>query len=212
MLPEYKIRPARAEDAREIASLIAISSDGVATIEWHEQAVKEACDPLDIGERNYQNRHADYSYSNATIVDKNNQVAGMLLTFRMPDAKPGNPQNRPGANDKNVFAPYIYLQQPNSWYICGVAFYPQHRDQGPGSRLTDLANEQARENGLTSLSLVVFEQNKGAVRLYEKLGYQVVDRAPVVPHRLIRYDGDALLMTRFVSLRDLKGEEIPGNL
>ena len=38
MAPEYKIRPATIDDAREIAKLIAISSDGVATIEWHEQA------------------------------------------------------------------------------------------------------------------------------------------------------------------------------
>jgi ribosomal protein S18 acetylase RimI-like enzyme len=37
------------------------------------------------------------------------------------------------------------------------------------------------------------------VRLYERLGYRVVDRAPVVPHRLIDYDGDALLMIRLVS-------------
>ena len=105
MAPEYKIRPASIDDAREIAKLIAISSDGVATIEWHEQAVKEACDPLDIGERTYQNPQGDYSYSNATMVENNNQVAGMLLTFGMPDAKPRNPQNRPSANDENVFAP-----------------------------------------------------------------------------------------------------------
>ena len=43
MVSEYKIRPASIDDAREIAKLIAISSDGVATIEWHEQAIKEAC-------------------------------------------------------------------------------------------------------------------------------------------------------------------------
>jgi len=199
MAPEYKIRPASIDDAREIAKLIAISSDGVATIEWHEQAVKEACDPLDIGERTYRNPQGDYSYSNATMVEENNQVAGMLLTFGMPAAKPRNPENRPTANDENVFAPYIYLEEPNSWYICGVAFYPQHRGHGLGTRLTGLANEQARENGFSRLSLVAFEQNEGAVRLYERLGYQEIDRAPVVPHPLIHLDGDALLMTRLVS-------------
>ncbi len=48
MAPEYKITPATIDDAIEIARLIAISSDGVSTIEWHEQAIKEACDPLNI--------------------------------------------------------------------------------------------------------------------------------------------------------------------
>ncbi len=62
-----------------------------------------------------------------------------------------------------------------------------------------LANEQAKENGFDKLSLVAFEQNQGSVRLYERLGYSVVDRAPVVPHPIIHYSGDALLMTRLVS-------------
>jgi ribosomal protein S18 acetylase RimI-like enzyme len=62
----------------------------------------------------------------------------------------------------------------------------------------DLANEQAKENGYTTLSLVAFEQNKGAVNLYDKLGYSVVDQAPIVPHSLIRYEGIALLMVRSV--------------
>jgi ribosomal protein S18 acetylase RimI-like enzyme len=62
-----------------------------------------------------------------------------------------------------------------------------------------LANEQAKEMGFSKLSLVAFEQNTGSVRLYERLGYRVVDSAPVVPHPMIHYSGDALLMTRLVS-------------
>ena len=48
MAPEYKITPATIDDAREIARLIAISSDGVSTIEWHEHVIKEACVPLNV--------------------------------------------------------------------------------------------------------------------------------------------------------------------
>ena len=44
MSPEYTIRAATRDDAREIAKLIAISSDGVAEIEWYEQADIEHCD------------------------------------------------------------------------------------------------------------------------------------------------------------------------
>jgi ribosomal protein S18 acetylase RimI-like enzyme len=195
---EYTIRAATRDDAREIAKLIAISSDGVAEIEWHEEADIEHCDPLDIGERTYQNPQGDYSFNNATIFEINGEVAGMLLAFSLPEAEPRNTENRPAADDENVFAPYIYLEEPNSWYICGVALYPQHRGHGLGTRLMDLANEQAKENELTILSLVAFDQNKGAVNLYDKLGYTVVDQAPVVPHPLIHYEGNALLMIRSV--------------
>ncbi|MDH3630189.1 MAG: GNAT family N-acetyltransferase [Gammaproteobacteria bacterium] len=198
MSHEYAIRTATRDDARDIAKLIAISSDGVAEIEWHEQAEIEHCDPLDIGEQTYQNPHGDYSFNNTTILEINGEVAGMLLAFGMPEAEPRNPKNRPAADDENVFAPYIYLEEPNSWYVCGVALYPQHRGRGLGTRLMYLASEQAGENKFTTLSLVAFEQNKGAVKLYDMLGYTVVDQAPVVPHPLIHYEGNALLMIRSV--------------
>lgn len=41
---------------------------------------------------------------------------------------------------------------------------------------------------------MVFEQNAGAKRLYERHGFREVARRPVVPHESIRYTGDALLM------------------
>jgi len=198
MSHEYTIRTATRDDGRDIAKLIAISSDGVAEIEWHEQAEIEHCDPLDIGEQTYQNPQGDYSFNNTTILEINGEVAGMLLAFGMPGTESRNPENRPAADDENVFSPYIYLEEPNSWYVCGVALYPQHRGHGLGTRLMDLANEQAKENGFSILSLVAFEQNKGAVKLYDKLGYTVVDQAQVVPHPLIHYDGNALLMIRSV--------------
>ena len=40
----------------------------------------------------------------------------------------------------------------------------------------------------------MFEQNAVAKRLYERRGFREVDRRPVVPHELIHYMGDALLM------------------
>jgi len=58
----------------------------------------------------------------------------------------------------------------------------------------------ARERGCAELSLQVFEQNVGAVQLYERLGFKEIDRRPVVPHELIRYTGDVLLMTASVAV------------
>ncbi len=198
MSPDTMIRDATLHDTRDIAKLIALSSDGVAEIEWHEEAEKKHCDPLDIGESTYRNPQGDYSFSNTTILEINDEVAGMLLAFAMPDAEPRNTENRPAVDDDNVFAPYIYLEEPNSWYICGVALYPQYRGRGLGTRLMDLANQQAKEKGLPTLSLVAFEQNTRAVNLYKKLGYSVIDQAPIVPHPLIHYEGNALLMVRSV--------------
>jgi ribosomal protein S18 acetylase RimI-like enzyme len=194
MSMEYRFRPATAEDAREIADLIAISSDGVAMIEWQEAARKEGVEPLDIGERNYRNPEGNYSWRNCTIVEQDGKTAGMLLAFAMPKTAPRDVAQRPTKDDANVLAPYIYLEEPDSWYICGVALYPEHRGQGIGTKLMSVANEQARQNGFNRLSLVAFAQNEGSVRLYKRLGYEIVDHAPVIPHPLIHCRGEALLM------------------
>lgn len=64
-----------------------------------------------------------------------------------------------------------------------------------GTEMLRIAKEKARQSGCQEVSLLVFTQNEGAVRLYERNGFRVVDRAPVVPHELIRYTGEVLLMT-----------------
>ena len=57
-----------------------------------------------------------------------------------------------------------------------------------------IARMQAIKHDYTRLSLVVFEENTSALRLYQDLGYMVIKRAPIVSHPLIRCSGDALLM------------------
>ena len=60
----------------------------------------------------------------------------------------------------------------------------------------DLAEIKTREMGLTKLSLIVFEQNKGAKKLYDTLGYKEAAREQVVEHPLIHHTGDAILMVK----------------
>lgn len=188
-------RAATAADARAIAELIDMSSEGVALIEWAEQAAGiPGMTPLEAGAQLYAAGSGDYSYRNCTIADLDGEVAGMLLTFAMPGADPQRRVQAPPFDGSDVFAPYKYLEAPGTWYICGVALYPRYRGRGIGSRLLEAAGAQARAHGYGQISLVAFEQNRGAVRLYRRFGYREVDRAPIIPHPLIRQTGDALLM------------------
>ena len=45
-----------------------------------------------------------------------------------------------------------------------------------GRRLVEFLTWMARERGVTSVSLSVFAHNDGAIRLYERLGYGVVEK------------------------------------
>ena len=195
MSDEPVYRQATAKDSRFIAGMIDISSDGIALIEWTE-AAQAAGDrtALDIGAGIYASEEGDYSYRNCCIAEVADRRVGMLLGFPMPARDPSDVASPPPFDGTDVFAPYKYLEAPDTWYICGVALLPEYRGHGIGTGLMQMAREQARTHGYTQLSLVVFEENAAALRLYRRLGYETIKRASIVPHPLIRASGDALLM------------------
>lgn len=75
-----------------------------------------------------------------------------------------------------------------------MAVFPEYRNQGIGTELMKLAETQAIAKGLTKLSLIVFEQNIRAKRLYDRLGCREVTRKAIGSYPLIHYAGDAILM------------------
>ncbi|MDX1516253.1 MAG: GNAT family N-acetyltransferase [Woeseiaceae bacterium] len=181
-------RPAVRSDSATIARLYSISSDGVADYIW-TQLAEPGEDVLDVGRRRYERENTPFSYQNCTIVDCDGEVAGMLVAFPMhvdPSFREADP----------VLAPYSLLEEDDSYYICGMALFPQFRGRGIGTQLLELAERHAAEKGFDKTSLIVFEQNAAARRLYERAGYREVRREAVVPHPLIHYTGDAVLMIK----------------
>jgi ribosomal protein S18 acetylase RimI-like enzyme len=188
-------RRAEPTDSRFIAQMLEMSSDGVALIEWSDTARgSNGCSPLDIGAQMYASGEGDYSYRNCRLAEVDGGQAGLLLSFAMTPEPASEPAPPPPYDGSDVFAPYRYLEAPDTWYVCGIAVVPRFRRRGLGAALMELARQQALDHGYQRLSLVVFEQNQHAVRLYQRLGYQTIKRAPIVPHPLIRCRGDALLM------------------
>ncbi len=178
-------RAARREDCRSIAALYSISSDGVADYIW-AKSVKPGEEILDVGERRYEREDSVFSYQNCTIVEVGGEVAGMMVAFPMISSDE--------VDEDPVLAPYSRLEEDNSYYICGMALFPEHRGKGIGHQFLAMAKQQAKIRGFDKLSLIVFEQNAEAKRLYEKVGYKEVDREKIVPHPLIPHTGYALLM------------------
>lgn len=99
-----------------------------------------------------------------------------------------------GTSEPDVLAPYS-LEAPGTWYICALALFPKFRGQGIGTQFLSIAHQQAAERGFSELSLLCFEQNIGALNLYRRNGFKVIDRNRVVPHPFIHHTGDVLLMT-----------------
>lgn len=186
-----KIRPARKDDCATIAALYRISSDGVADYIWSKLA-EPGDDILDVGRRRYEREDSVFSYRNCTVVEIDGEVIGMLVAFPM-HVDPSYEETDP------VLAPYSKLEEDDSYYICGMALFPEYRGRGVGKRLLALAEEQARDKGFKKLSLIVFEQNVGARRLYDRNEYREVSREAVHPHPMIHHTGDAILMVKEIA-------------
>lgn len=187
----YPIRPARKGDCRRIAELFRISSDGVADYIWSRQA-RPGEDLIEIGRRRYEREGTPFSYQNCRVVEHEGSVVGMLAAYPMEAA---------GSSEESdpVLAPYGKLEEDRSFYIAGMAIDEKHRGQGLGTMLLKDAERNARRLGLAKLSLIVFEQNAQAHRLYLRLGFVEAGRARVVPHPLIHHTGDVILMVKPVA-------------
>lgn len=182
---------AQIEHSRTIARLYSISSDGVADYIW-TQLAEPGQDILDVGQRRYERENTPFSYQSCTLAEVDGEIAGMMVEFPMSVDANAPPEEDP------VLAPYSELEEDASLYICGVALFERFRGHGIGSEFMRQAEQSATAQGLSKLSLIVFEQNTGAKSLYDRLGYIETARAAVVPHPLIHYSGDALLMVKTI--------------
>jgi len=182
------IRAARKSESRRIAELYRISSDGVADYIWSKLA-QPGEDLLEVGRRRYEREGTPFSYTNCKMVELAGVVVGMLVAFPME-------VDEDYVELDPVLVPYSRLEEDHSYYICGMAVDARHRGEGIGAMLLAEAESACRTLGYDKLSLIVFEQNVGARRLYERHGYAEKRRHPVVSHPLIHYTGDVLLMVK----------------
>lgn len=182
-------RPALKSDSAIIARLASIASDGVADYAW-TQLAQPGEDIFDIARQRYEREDEKISHQNCTVAAANNKLVGMLLAFSDAVEHDAEEVTDP------VLAPFENLREDDSYYIDCIAVFEGYRGQGVGGELMRLAEQQAEDKQFGKMSLIVFDENIQAKRLYERLGYREVSRATTVPHRLIHYTGDAVLMVK----------------
>lgn len=191
ILERIIFRQAGRDDSRSIAGPFGMASDGVADY-VSTKSLKPGEAILDAGERRYSDESSPFGYKNCLIAECGGETAGMMAAF--PMYRPDDPGTR-GETDP-VLVPYSGLEQHGSYYISGMALFPGYQGMGIGTKFLEIAEEKAARRNLPLLSLIVFEENEGALRLYKRHGFYEIMREPVVPHTLIKYSGMALLMVK----------------
>lgn len=188
-----KIRPATTQDTLAIAELALMAGEGIPAYFWAQsQAPGESL--LAVGARNAQSETENFSYRNVQLAQMEEGIAGMLLAYRLLPAEAAVKLDE----FPEFIRPLIELEQcvPDSYYVNMLAVYPQFRGRGVGTALMGRVDGLARQAGSTLSSVAVFEENAGALRLYERLGYRVVEGRPLIPHPIHPYRGRVLMLAR----------------
>ncbi len=188
-----RLRAATPDDARELAKLIDIAGEGIPTWLW-AQSTRAGQTPLDVGVARAERTTGGFSYSNALVAHDTRGVLGMVLSYAITEALEEDVEGLAAP-----IAPFVELEADSvgSWYVNALAVFPQHRGKGLGARMMQAAERSASDAGQKQMTIQVFEQNLGAVRLYRLLGYSERGRSPVRLHPCQPYyTGDVLLLTK----------------
>lgn len=185
-------RPARHDDAHEIARFFQITSEGGADYIWSLTA-EPGADLLAVGTARYAREGVNFSYENCLIAEHQGRVIGMMHSYVMRHDPHAEPVTDP------VLAPYADMEIPDTLYISSLGLDEGWRNKGLGANFLQAAQARCDELGLAGLSLISYAVNTGALRFYEHHGFHTVKSCQVTPHPLIRVTGDAYLMSRPVA-------------
>lgn len=188
-------RPARPDDARAVAELFAIAGAGIPEHLWSLRA-RDGQLPIEAGAELAGRDGPAFSWRNAILAEREGETVGMLLGYVPPAIRPetaAQPQAMP-----SVLRPFVALEAraAGSFYIAGLAVRQEHRGNGIGSKLLYKSRQRAIEAGTARITVAVFDQNEGALRLYQRHGFRILDRQPAVQHACHPYTGELLLMVQ----------------
>jgi ribosomal protein S18 acetylase RimI-like enzyme len=169
-------RPARATDAPALVHLADAAGEGLPAFLWGRLA-KEGQSAHDVGEERISRETGSISYRNATVLEADGAVVGMLLGYPLPSHPEPVPDDLPP-----LIRPLAELENEvcGTWYVNILAVAPDRRSGGLGSRLLALAEELGRKAGSTGMSVITTDSNAGALRLYRRHGYRDVASRAVV--------------------------------
>lgn len=127
-----------------------------------------------------------YAAENIHVADRYRQVLGVIVACSARGTS-GSSEQRSLLSVMNARekAKFIFLVmplleilipeklKPGELYISNLSVKKEHRSQGVGSFLLTKITEDARREGFSRLWLYASADNAGAIKLYEKTGFEV---------------------------------------
>lgn len=183
MNPPLKIRAAGAADASFAASMIYLSMGHLADhlFQLNKDVIETRIAKL------FARDAGRFGYKYAFIAGLGNEAAGLLIASRGDKVNRLNLETVPhlmavlgisnavGLIHRAVTLPGGREAYDDEFFIGNLGILPSMQGRSFGSQLLAYAETLACENGLKKCSLVVGWHNTNARRLYERIGYRVVE-------------------------------------
>ncbi len=179
------IRKGKIEDARDFSHLILLSAPVFFPSLFGDNV-------LEVMENLFRYPGNIFSFEHSYFVEMEKKIAGMVLGYTWKE------RDQEELNTGFLLFKYLgwdiltrvpYLLRVQSilgklvagdYYISNIAVYPEFRGCGLGTSLLKKMEEEAVERGCKMIVLDVEADNRGAIRLYQKLGYNAGEGSSVV--------------------------------
>lgn len=166
-----QFRRALKRDAEEVVKLIHLAIGDIAdqlTGETKKENIEKTLTEF------FKQQNNRLSYENIVVADIYGNAIGILLAY--PGEK-GTELDRPileklRKKNKNAEITLDKEADAGDFYIDTLAVDPEFQGYGIGSSLLKHAEELAKDQGYSRISLNVDKDNPSAKRLYERLGYK----------------------------------------
>lgn len=183
MNSNLKIRPAQASDAPFAASMIALSLHELADhlFQQHTNVIERMIAQL------FARNAGRFGYKHTYIVEYETEPIGLLVVHRGEDVDRLNLETifpliavlgftkAIGFIYRGIKLPGGKEAEDDEFFLSNLGILPSMQGRSFGTQLLAYAEELAHASGLKKCSLIVNWHNTNAKRLYERIGYQVVE-------------------------------------
>ncbi len=190
---EIKYRPGEKRDCVKLAELINIASDGVVEYLFHN--LVPGMTPVQVIAHSHENDNYPHSYKSAIVATDKNDIVGMALSYPSSYHKiTDEMRSFFPAERLEHFSGFYSSRVENTWFLDALCIIESHRKRSIGEKLISLTKEKAIENGYNELSLIVFADNTLAIPVYERTGFEIIQKVELEENEFIKHKDGCFLM------------------
>ncbi|MDZ8091514.1 MAG: GNAT family N-acetyltransferase [Nostoc sp. DedQUE05] len=186
-------RPANQTDAPFIARLMNLSSSGV--IEFLFNELVPGISTERILSSIVRNKQSELSYENVQVAVHNDSLVGIANYYPATKHRITKEMEEFFTKERlAILQDWFDSRVDSSCFLNTLSVAPEYHRQGIGSYLINFVKEKASFQGFSSVSLIVLADNKNAIRLYHRQGFQKSKHINIGFHPLLPHEDGAVLM------------------